>query len=82
MIELLKILIPYCCGVICTFILFHPQREWMDGYYTARKTYGCWDKGFDSAWKEASELFKNYDSGFGDGFEAGWKACEEQRGEQ
>lgn len=77
--ELLQVLIPYFGGMICTFIMFRPDREWEDGYYTAKNTYDNWNKGFNTAWEKASKIFSDYETGFGDGFETGWLASEEQR---
>ena len=71
-IDILKILIPYFGGMIVTFLMFHPLKEWEDGYKTARERYNNWDQGFDEGFKSAEKHFKNYDEGFGDGFESGW----------
>ena len=72
MIEFLNILIPYLSGIIVAFLMFHPVKEWKDGYKTARERYDNWDLGFDEGYKCARKHFQNFDEGFGEGFEAGF----------
>ena len=72
MIEILNTLIPYLSGMIVTFLMFHPVREWEKGYECAKARYKNWELGFDEGFKSAEKHFKNYDEGFGDGFESGW----------
>lgn len=72
MIEFLNILIPYFSGIIMAFLIFHPVKEWKDGYKVARERYKNWDLGFEEGYKSARKHFQNYDEGFGAGFEAGW----------
>ena len=74
-IAILNIFIPYFMGVIAAFLMIHPEREWNDGYETAKKTYGNWKLGFNDGYKSAEKFFKDYDRGFGDGFESGWNAA-------
>lgn len=71
-IDFLKILIPYVIGMIVTFLVFHPVKEWQDGYNTAKEFYNNWNLGFHEGYKCAKKRFQNYDDGFGDGFESGW----------
>lgn len=59
----------------CACLYFQPSSNWMDGYERARKTYSNWDEGFAAAYKSAEQLFRDYDRGFGDGFEAGWDSA-------
>ena len=77
---IINVLLPYIMGIIAAFLMFHPEREWKDGYKTARKTYSNWDLGFNDGYKSAEKLFKDYDRGFGDGFESGWNAALENKG--
>lgn len=74
-IAILNILIPYFMGMIVTFLMFHPLREWKDGYETAKEHYNNWSLGFDEGFDSARKRFANYDEGFGDGFETGWNAA-------
>jgi hypothetical protein len=74
-IDILEILIPYFSGVIVTFLMFHPIKEWEDGYKSARERYNNWDLGFDEGYKCARKHFQNYDEGFGAGFDAGWDSA-------
>ena len=80
MAELINVLLPYIMGVIAAFLMIHPEREWNDGYETAKKTYGNWKLGFNDGYKSAEKIFKDYDRGFGDGFESGWNAALENKG--
>ena len=83
-IDILKNLIPFVSGIIVTFLMFHPVKEWNDGYKTARERYKNWDLGFEEGYKCARKHFQNYDEGFGAGFEAGWDSAlrnHEQEGE-
>ena len=82
MIELIKILLPYILGVVCTAIMFQPMKTWQEGYNAAKQFYGDWERGFDQGWEIAKKLFEDYDKGFGDGFEAGWITAEEKGGKQ
>ena len=77
---IINVLLPYIMGIIVAFLMFHPEREWKDGYETARKTYGNWKLGFNDGYKSAETIFKDYDRGFGDGFESGWNAALENKG--
>ena len=77
---IINVLLPYIMGIIAAFLMFHPEREWKDGYETARKFYDNWELGFDYGYKSAEKTFKDYDCGFGDGFEAGWNAALENKG--
>ena len=74
-IDFLKFLIPYVLGMNVTFLIFHPVKEWQDGYNTAKEFYNDWNLGFDDGYNCAKNRFKNYDDGFGDGFESGWDAA-------
>lgn len=60
--ELLKIVIPYCMGMIVTFLLVRPVKEWSEGYETAKKRYGSWslgfEEGFDAGWDSASSIYR------------------------
>ena len=77
---IINILLPCIMGIIAAFLMFHPEREWKDGYETARKTYGNWRLGFNDGFKSAEKIYKDYDRGFGDGFESGWNAALENKG--
>ena len=77
---IINILLPYIMGIIAAFLMIHPEREWNDGYETAKKTYGNWELGFNQGWDLAKITFKDYDKGFGDGFESGWNAALENKG--
>lgn len=79
MIELIKILLPYILGVVCTAIMFRPMKNWHEGYNAAKQFYGDMESGFDRGWETAKKVFKDYEKGFGDGFEAGWITAEEQK---
>ena len=79
MIELIKILLPYILGVVCTAIMFQPMKNWQEGYNAAKQFYGDRESGFDRGWETAKKVFKDYEKGFGDGFEAGWITAEEQK---
>lgn len=72
MTEILKILIPYLSGMIVTFLMFHPLKEWEDGYKVAKERYSNWHLGFDEGFKCARKHFQNFDEGFGEGFDAGF----------
>ena len=72
LIDILKNLIPYFSGMIVTFLMFHPVKEWKAGYKAARERYNNWDLGFDEGYKCARKHFQNFDEGFGEGFEAGF----------
>lgn len=78
MIELIKILLPYALGVVCTAIMFHPMKTWHEGYNAAKQFYDDWNRGFERGWDTAKKLFEDYDQGFRDGFEAGWMTAKEQ----
>ena len=83
-IDILETLIPYFTGIIVAFLIFHPVKEWNEGYKTARERYDNWDLGYEEGYKSARKHFKNYDEGFGAGFEAGWDSAlrnHEQEGE-
>ena len=83
-IDILEIFIPYFIGIITAFLIFHPVKEWNEGYKTARERYDNWDLGYEEGYKSAKKHFKNYDEGFGAGFEAGWDSAlrnHEQEGE-
>lgn len=60
-IDILKILIPYFSGIIVSFLMFHPVKEWKDGYKVARERYNNWDLGFEEGYKCARKHFQNYD---------------------
>lgn len=77
---IINVLLPYIMGVIAAFLMIRPEREWNDGYETAKKTYGNWKLGFNQGWDLAKITFKDYDKGFGDGFESGWNAALENKG--
>lgn len=84
-VDILNIFIPYFMGMIVTFLMFHPVKEWNDGYKTARERYKNWDLGFEEGYKSAKKHFQNYDEGFGDGFESGWDVAHKyykQEGEE
>ena len=76
--DLLNILLPYLIGVLVSYLIFQPMKQWEDGYNTAKKIYGNWELGFDKGFEAAKKTFNNYDLGFGDGFESGWNAVLEQ----
>lgn len=81
MLEFLKILIPYCFGIMFSALAFNPIFVWRRGWDEAKKFYSNWDEGFNCGWKKAEKLFKDYDQGFGDGFESGWDTALEQKEE-
>jgi hypothetical protein len=76
--DLLNILLPYLMGVLVSYLIFQPMKQWDDGYNTAKNFYGNWELGFDKGFEAAKKTFNNYDLGFGDGFEDGWNAVLEQ----
>jgi hypothetical protein len=76
--DLLNILLPYLIGVLVSYLIFQPMKQWEDGYNTAKNFYGNWELGFDKVFEAAKKTFNNYDLGFGDGFESGWNAVLEQ----
>lgn len=76
--ELVNILLPYLMGILCSYWIFEPMRNWNDGYATAKKLYSNWWEGFDTGYEHARKFFTDYDRGFGDGFESGWNASMEQ----
>lgn len=76
--NFLNILLPYIMGVLVSYLIFQPIKQWQDGYNTAKEYYGNWEFGFNKGYKAAEKIFKNYDLGFGDGFESGWNAALEQ----
>lgn len=61
-------------------MVFHPMRNWQEGYDKAKEHYRDWNRGFDEGYKSASKVFKDYERGFGDGFEAGWDSALTQEG--
>lgn len=71
-IDILKIIIPYFSGMVVTFLMFHPLKEWKDGYKVAKEHYNNWNLGFEEGFKCARKHFQNFDEGFGEGFESGW----------
>lgn len=74
MTDFLLLMLVYLIGVGVSAYIFHPMKNWQEGYDTD------WDRGFDKGYMLASELFKDYDQGFGDGFEAGWDSALTQEG--
>lgn len=76
--SLLNILLPYLIGILVSYLIFQPIKQWKDGYNTAKEYYSNWELGFNEGYKAAEKRFKNYDLGFGDGFESGWNAVLEQ----
>jgi hypothetical protein len=76
--DLLNFLLPYLMGVLVSYLIFQPMKQWEDGYNTAKKFCGNWELGFDKGFEAAKKTFNNYDLGFGDGFEDGWNAVLEQ----
>lgn len=67
--DLLNILLPYLMGVLVSYLIFQPMKQWDDGYNTAKKYYGNWElgynKGFEAA-KKTKELIAEGD-GYADG---------------
>lgn len=72
---IIDILIPFFSGIIVSFLMFHPVKEWKEGYKVARERYNNWDLGFEEGYKCARKHFQNFDEGFGAGFEAGWDSA-------
>ena len=72
MTEFLNILIPYILGYLVSCLIFHPVRQWKEGYECAKARYKNWELGFDEGYKSARKHFQNFDEGFGEGFEAGF----------
>lgn len=80
--NFLLCMLTYCIGVCFSAYVFHPIRNWQEGYNTAKEHYGDWNRGFDEGYTAASKMFKDYHQGFGDGFEAGWDSALTQEGRQ
>lgn len=62
-------------GVVASYMIYRPEKQWQDGYDMAKEFYSNWNIGFDTGFKSAEKLFKDYEKGFGDGFEAGWNSA-------
>lgn len=83
MVNLLLFMFAYFIGVGSSAYVFHPMRNWQEGYNTAKEYYRDWDRGFNDGFKSASTAFQNYyDKGFDDGFEAGRNSALTQKGAQ
>lgn len=82
MANLILFMLAYFLGVAVSSVIFHPMRNWKEGYDNAKEYYSNWKIGFDKGFKYASKIYKDYHQGFGDGFESGWYAALEQEGEQ
>ncbi len=82
MVNLLLFMLAYFIGVEFSAFMFHPMRNWKEGYDTAKDHYKDWNRGFDEGFKSASKTFQDYHKGFGDGFEAGWDSALTQEGTQ
>lgn len=82
MTDFLLLMLVYLIGVVVSAYIFHPMKNWQEGYDTAKEHYGNWHKGFDDGFVAASEMFKDYHQGFGDGFEAGWDSALTQEGDE
>lgn len=80
--NFLLFMFAYFIGVGLSAIIFHPMRNWQEGYNTAKEHYRDWHRGFDEGYTAASKTFKDYEQGFGDGFEAGWDSALTQEGAQ
>ena len=78
MAEIITIIIFYFFGITIGIFFCHPDKQFEEGWNSAKKFFTDWDDGFCKGVEHASKVFKDYDQGFGDGFESGWYAALEQ----
>ena len=79
MAEIITIIIFYFFGITIGIFFCHPDKQFEEGWNSAKKFFTDWDDGFCKGVEHASKVFKDYDQGFGDGFESGWYAALEQK---
>ena len=72
--NVICVLIGYAIGLGYAWIMFHPSKEWQDGYDTAKNTFSDWEKGFYTGYEAAADHYQDYKQGFYDG----WNRCLER----
>ena len=51
--DLILVLLGYIIGIIVSWLIFRPMKSFNAGIELAKKTYGDWEKGFDTGWDAA-----------------------------
>ena len=74
--DFITLLIGYIGGCVAMWIICKPVNTWRQGYDSAKKFYGNYERGYHDGWKAAKKVHTNFALGFREGWDRAMK-CKE-----